>query len=405
MGRKEKFTLSGNEKLSYGLLWTLGVVIYDIDMQHGDGRTYWPFHPVLLNYVVAPWVFSEFYRLLRNLKIKLGREKLAELLYSPAKLATYQLLWPLNSLKKVPSYKKIWLLREFANLLNLMRKGEPFCENFRNLVWKRTKINKLDDSQFLPKARNRRFFRVVADLDLHLTYYSELLNYCYLDFSRFYHGPYVRQQDQIFVKEFLSTKAFQRYEFLKSFPFDHYQQVGIYPREVDIKVFFLGHTHISKPYPQAIEKIMIKLDGEIIDDVGCLREVLKEVKRCYSKLLELMEERGEDEDFLLKHGIDCFFYHLRPLYDANDEDWKKILPKVYKFSEKEKKKVKIPPPWGEYDVYKAAKLIFRMCWRLIYGRSISQKQVWFMKRVEGLAKELALTTPSYGLIKALSLFS
>ena len=398
MEKMEKFTLSKNEKLRYGLLWTVGVLIYDTDMQHGDGRTYWPFHPVLLNNLVAPWVFSEFYRLLRKLKVNgFTQRKIANLIYSPTKLATYLYLLPSVTLTRITKYKKIWLWKEFTNLLNLMRNGEPFCENFRNLVWKEIK---LDNSNFLTKDDNKKFFKILSELELYLVYYSELLNYYLLDFSRFYHGPYVRKSDQVFVKEFILTKAYERYDFLKDFPFDHYMQIGIYPKEVDIKVFFMGHTHISQPFPQAIKKASVMLDGEIISETKYLKETLRKVKKCYSMLLEHFD--NAHEDFLLRHGIDTFFYHMKPIYQACNEDWKKILPRVYEFANVEKRKIKVPNPWGGWDVYKATKFLFKLMWRVINEKPISKKGTLFIKKVENIAKKLPVEIPSYSLVKALS---
>ena len=394
---KERF-LSKNEKLSYGLLWVVGAVIYETDMQHGDGRVFWPFHPCLLNGLVAPWVYSEFYRILNKLKrMGFDRKRIARIIYSPTKLATYQYLWPTDTLRVLPRYKKIWLLSEFSSLLNLMRNGEPFCENFRNVVWKELKI---DRSRFLSKEDNKGFFKILSELELYLVYYSELLNYWLLDFSRFYHGPYESGNEKVFVKEFLLTKAAERYDFLSDFPFDHYQQIGIYSKEVEIKVFFSGHTHISKPFPEAIEKTLVKLDGNVVDDKRTLAWILKKVKACYTKLLRLL--KNADETFLIRHGIDTFFYHMKPLYQSCGESWKKILPKVYRFAEREKNKMRIPNPWGDWDAYKATKFLFKRSWRIINERPISRKGILFMKKLEKIARKIPTETPSYSLIRALS---
>ena len=45
-------------------------MIYDTDMAHGDGRDYWPFHPVYLDSFVAPFLFNDLYRILKILEIR-----------------------------------------------------------------------------------------------------------------------------------------------------------------------------------------------------------------------------------------------------------------------------------------------------------------------------------------------
>jgi len=410
MVKQEKSMLSKNEKLVYGLLWTTGVLIYDTDMQHGDGRVYWPFHPVLLNSLTAPFLFSEFYRLLKRLeKAGFNDSKIAELLVSPTKIATYQYLWSSTGRflrqKTLPRYKKIWLVKKFAKLLNLMRNGEPFCENFRNLAWNKSKIGALKKKRFFSKEKNKNFFKLLSELGMNLVMYSELLNYYFLDLSRFYHGPYFINDKQIFVKEFLNLREDDRYDFLRNFPFDHFQEIGVYPKDVEIKVFFMGHTHISKSFPEAIERCILKLDGKRIKDTKSLEEILKKVKKYYQELAKLIKKNEKNQDFLIRNGIEAFFYHLKPLYEAVGEDWKKILPEVYKFAKENKNKIKIPRPWGNWDVYKATKFLFKQQWRVINERPVGKREIAFVKKVEKLSKDLykkePSTTKSYSLVKAL----
>lgn len=403
--------LSKNEKLVYGLLWTTGVLIYDTDMQHGDGRVYWPFHPVLLNSLASPFLFSEFYRLFKKLeKIGYNDSKIAELLVSPTKIATYQYLWSCTERflrqKRLPKYKKVYLIKKFAKLLNLMRNGEPFCENFRNFAWGRSELADVEKKKFLQKGKNKKFFKLLSELEMYLVFYSELLNYYFLDLSRFYHGPYPFNDKQIFVKEFLNLRPIDRYDFLKDFPFDYFQEIGVYPKDIKIEVFFMGHTHIPKPFPEVIERSILRLDGKEIKDTKSLEEILEKVKKCHQELAKLIKKNEKDQDFLICNGIDALFNHLKPLYETVGEDWKKILPEVYKFAKENKNKIKIPRPWGGWDVYKATKFLFKTQWRIINEEGVGKKEISFMKEVEKLSKNIYKKEPSvsksYALVKALS---
>lgn len=405
---------SKNKKLIYGLLWTTGVLIYDTDMQHGDGRVYWPFHPVLLNSLAVPFIYSEFYRLFKKLE-RAGYDdsKIAKLLVSPTKVATYQYLWSsIPYLKEkdikaklLPRHKKVYLIKKFATLLNVMRHNEPFCENFRNLAWGKSKVVAPRKEKFLPKKGNEEFFKLLSELEMHLMFYSELLNYYFLDLSRFYHGPYFSNESQFFVKEFLSLKEKERYGFLKDFPFDHFQEIGIYPKDIKIEIFFMGHAHISKSFPEAIKKVNLKLDGKVIKEAKELKKILKGVKESYSRLAGLIRRKEKDQDFLIRNGIDALFYHLKPLYEALGEDWRGMLVEAHSYAEKNRRKIKVPPPWGDWDAYKATRSLFKQEWRVINEKPVGEKEIDFLKKTEKLAREIAKKEPSphisYSLVKAL----
>lgn len=404
--------ISKSKKLTYGLLWTTGVLIYETDMQHGDGRNYWPFHPVLLDSLAAPFVFYEFYRLLKKLE-KNGYDdfSIARLLYSPTKVATYQYLWSCLerflsvSEKPLASSQKHWLAGKFAKLLSIMRNGEPFCENFRNVVWNENKVSIIKRDGFLDKTKNRKFFKLLSELETYLVFYSELLNYYFIDLSRFYHGPYITNNKQIFVKEFTSLKAVDRYQFLKDFPFDHFQEIGIYPKDVKIQIFFMGHTHISKPFPKVIEKTLLKLDGKIIGKPEELKQYLDRVKLSYARLAKLISENERNQNFLLRNGISALFFNLKPLYEAVHEDWKRILPQAYDFAEKNRKRVKIPGPWGKWDAFKATKFLFKEQWKIVTGRPIGKEEIKFINSIEKLSKNISekesSLQKSYSLVKTL----
>jgi len=84
-------------------------MIYETDMQHGDGRNYWPFHPVILDSIVAPYVFDELHRLFKLLENKgYSVEKIAKLMKSPTRIANYQFLWSggAKTIKKMSEKKK-----------------------------------------------------------------------------------------------------------------------------------------------------------------------------------------------------------------------------------------------------------------------------------------------------------
>lgn len=392
------------------LFYTTGILIYETDMQHGDGRNYWPFHPVLLDSLVAPIVFEETYRLFKSLEKKgYSLEKIAAIIKSPTRIANYQYLWPSQTLKKVSLKKKQYLAEIFVKLLKILRNGEAYCEKFRNPVWSNKEVEKYlkeNKKYLIKKNKNPKMAELLARLEGLIMSYSEMLYYYMLDFSRMFHGPYQYQNKNIFVKEFLDLKAGEMWNLTKDFPFNHFQEVGIYSKSTEIQVFFMGHTHTKPSFPAALESFILKLDGRLITDIAEMKKYYQRVGKVVNEIVKYMSANMDNEKFLLKRGLDLFFYPLKPLYEEIGEDWQKILPEVYKFADKNKSKIRIPNPWGDWDVYRAAKYLFKMMYKNTFGKSADRKEVKFIRKIEKASAEISkreiFPSKSYSLIKALT---
>jgi len=104
---------------------------------------------------------------------------------------------------------------------------------------------------------------------------------------------------------------------------------------------------------------VVIVDGRIIKELSELQALYDRVKEVTERAVQIIAEKSEDEDFLLKKGIDMFFYPLKPLYEEVGENWKDILPEVYDFAYKIKNKIKVPGPWGDWSKEKAVAHLLR----------------------------------------------
>lgn len=346
-----------------GLFKATAQMIYDTDMAHGDGRTYWPFHPVYLDSFVAPFLFDELYRIFKILEKRgYSVRQIAKLLESPTRIATYQYLWPIKTTQKLSYEKKYFLAKIFVELLEILRHKEPFCEKKRNMVWNQKQMNNYlaKNRKFLiPKKRNQEMANLLAKLEGLLMSFCELLYYYMLDFSRMVHGPYFWDKKIVFAKEFFQLQAGEMWDLVKGFPFNHFQEVGIYPPKMKIEVFFMGHTHARPSFPEALEGFILKADNRPIKTLSEMKSLYAETDKVVSKAVDFMIKNKNNEEFLLKRGIDLFFYPLKLLYNEIGESWRTILSEVYKFAEKEKTKIKIPGPWGDWSKEKAVNFLIK----------------------------------------------
>jgi len=345
------------------LFCTTAEMIYETDMQHGDGRNYWPFHPVLLDSLVAPFVFEELYRLFKTLEKKgYSIERIAKIIKSPTRIANYQYLWPIRTLKTISPQKKRYLAEMFVKLLKTLRNNEAYCEKFRNRVWPDKKVaNYLKENKkhLIEKSQNPTMAKLLAKFEGLIMSYCEILYYYMLDFSRMVHGPYQYKNKIVFTKEFLNLKGGEMWSLVKDFPFNYFQEVGIYPKEMQIQVFFMGHSHAKPSFPEAIESFVLKLDGKPITELTEMKNYYHRTDRVVKKAVQYVSANMSNEEFLLKRGLDLFFYPLKSLYLEIGEDWRKILPKVYEFARKEKSKIKIPNPWGDWPKEKASRFLIK----------------------------------------------
>jgi len=288
------------------LFYTTADMIYETDMQHGDGRYFWPFHPAILDSIVAPFVFEELYRLFKLLEDKgYSVERIAKLFKSPTRVATYQYLWSGGggTIRKIPKGKKYYLVSMFTKILRILRHDEPFCENFRNLAWTEREaqayVTKHKKDMFDIKKQSEAG-KLIAKIEGRLMSYCELLYYYMLDFSRFFHGPYLAKGNKIFVKEYLDLQAGEMWDLVSDFPFNHFREIGLYPKEMMIHIFFMGHTHAKPSFPEALERSVLEIDGKPITSVKELKKCYEEMNKVVDKVVVEVTKRHNDEEFLLK---------------------------------------------------------------------------------------------------------
>jgi hypothetical protein len=339
-------------------------VIYDTDMQHGDGRNYWPFHPVLLDSLVAPIVFQELLRLFRKLrKRKYSLADVAETLQSPTKVANYQYLWPVSTIRGLRTDAKLELATIFLKLLIILRNGEPFCEKGRNLLWSRSVVDRKVahiSEGFVNAGEQSEMAALLAKVEGLLVSYAESLYYYMIDLSRMMHGPYALVDGScVFVKEYLHLRAAEMCPLAAGFPFDHFQEIGVY-RNLDARVYFMGHVHAKPSFPRAIERFCVILDGKVISDAGELRNVYQGMSAVVDKVVAELAEHADDERFLLRRGIDMFFYPLRRLYQAAGEEWREVLLPAYDFAARMRRRVRVPGPWGDWSRQKAVRHLMKL---------------------------------------------
>jgi len=247
-------------------------------------------------------------------------------------------------------------------MLRVLRHNEPFCENFRNPVWSDKEVKsylKQNEKKFFVIKNQPKTGKLLAKIEGLLMSYCELLYYYMLDFSRMFHGPYVYGGKTIFSKEFLDLRAEEMWDLVSEFPFNDFREVGVYPEKMDIQVFFMGHTHVYPSFPGALKKFGVEIDGKLITKASELQKCYIDVDKVVSKAVVEMTKRKDSEEFLLKRGIDLFFYPLKSLYDEAGESWAKILPQVYKFAKKIRPKIKVPPPWGDWSRTRAARHLMK----------------------------------------------
>lgn len=358
MAKKEQSTKEIDK-----LFYATAEMIYETDMQHGDGRNYWPFHPVLLDSLVASFVFEELYRLFKILEKKgYSVKRMAKIIKSPTRIANYQYLWPIRTLKTISPRKKRYLAKMFVKLLKILRNNEAYCEKFRNRVWSDKKLaNYLKENKkyLIKKNQNPKMAKLLAKLEGLIMSYCEILYYYMLDFSRMVHGPYQYKNKITFAKEFLDLKAGEMWSLVRNFPFDHFQEVGIYPKAMQIQVFFMGHSHTKPSFPEAIESFILKLDGRPITNLTEMKKYYQKTDGVVKKAVQYISANMSNEEFLLKRGLDLFFYPLKDLYKEVNEDWQKPLPKVYEFARRNKSKIKIPGPWGDWSKEKSVDFLIK----------------------------------------------
>jgi hypothetical protein len=212
-------------------------------------------------------------------------------------------------------------IEEIIRMITSLRKGDPFCRDFRNILFNENEVNELLSSQeFIRASETPNISEVLSKLNVVLWHYCILLQGGLRVYSQEFHGPYrLSENETLFVKEYTRLKPVEVWGFASEFPCNEIIIYEVY-KDMEIKIDILGHYWTSGHPSKRLTKVAISVNGRNMVDVA---EVLDLYERCYEAFKKgtahIKNYRRED---WVRKWIELGYFWLKPLKDYLREDWR-----------------------------------------------------------------------------------
>lgn len=207
-----------------------------------------------------------------------------------------------------------------VKLLTFLRKEDPFCRSYRNIILSRKEVDQiLKTYEFIEIPELRELQVLLSKLNMVLWHYCILLQGGLRVYSQEYHGPYrINKEKMLFVREYSRLRPVEVWRFVSDFPYNKVVFYEIY-RGINIQVDILGHYWTSAKPADKLVKIAAIIDGKEadIDDIINFSAKCNEVFR--KGLAEIKDFERED---WVKKWIELGYLWLKPIKEMLNEDWR-----------------------------------------------------------------------------------
>ena len=288
----------------------------------------WPqpvFNPLIGNYFAYREVFYQLYRIFHALEIKnFNINDIASLFSYPSRTAHLMYLFMEDSSDKNEASIKTTVAHKLLEIISILRNETPFCEDGKNAVWNRNKINqafskvnlvKLDDLPNPPLIRKLISKSIVA-----LSGYCEFLYFANIAFGREFHGPYGTPYGKLLMREYFDLKP-SFWRFTKNFPFEKIMLFTIYPIDIDVRFDFAGRLYANETLGPKLMYISIIVDEkEVPLEIDTLQHLLSSINNFIEKAIQEVSQMNKYD--LISKWVEAYFWVLRPFRNILGEDWK-----------------------------------------------------------------------------------
>lgn len=229
----------------------------------------WPRSAMEWLYYECRVMAKEYYHTIKELERIKPLPEIAQLLRYPATI-THWLYFPESNFGHRPEYWAHGLSREQGidfiettiALLHCLRKEDPLCHDFRNVMLDRHEVEAILQRQvFIPVRDYPQTLALLPVLNTTLWHYAMLLQAGMRVHTVELHGPYpLTGGDLLFVREYSRLRPVDTWEFSRSLPYESVTFYEIY-RDLQINIDMFGHYWTSEhPYAKLV-RTAIQVDG------------------------------------------------------------------------------------------------------------------------------------------------
>lgn len=211
-------------------------------------------------------------------------------------------------------------IEEIIKIISLLRRGDPFCRDFRNILLRKEEVDEIIKSQNFTKAVEApEVPGILSRLNMILWHYCMLIQGGLRVYSQEFHGPYeLTRGEMLFVKEYSRLKPVEVWGFAQNFPCNKITLYEIY-KDMDVRIDILGHYWTSAHPIRKLVKVAVNVDERNIDVAG-VTDLYEECYEVYK--LGISAIGNYKREYWIRKWIELGYFWLKPLKDILGDDWR-----------------------------------------------------------------------------------
>jgi len=290
------------------------------------GHDVWPspiFHPIEGDVYVSKYLFPFIHKLLRKLRGNHSDDQIARMLKYPSRLAELTYLFATIHFCELPASHRIETACSLLKYVSYLRGG----------MLSRRCANRILDDETLRSLLDSCRFTSLENLDTReadetrssigkanslLFSYSELLYFCHNRIGYESHGPYSRDSDVVIITDYHDLKPVFWEPIIRS-PLDRVSLVRVYSR-VDVEFDFVGRAYAPGGLTQKLKGYsIVEQKNNTCREIEDLQDLRRRIENGLREAVDRVRKMNRVE--LMKKYGETFFYAIKPLADACNEEW------------------------------------------------------------------------------------
>ena len=290
----------------------------------------WPVHVTEVDVLRYKFLHKEIYLTIKALeekqlskyqigKLFWGPSAITHILYGPEPVLGLEGKTPVEGLTRKEG---IELVEKVVDIISLLRKGDPYCRDGKNLLLSANEVEqKLAKQEFIETSNRSELADTLGKINTMLWHYCLLIQAANRTYSEEFHGPYeLDNGENLLIREYFNLKPTEIWQFTSAFPYEKITIFEIYSPHTEIRIDLMNHYWFSTSPSKTLLKFSI-----LANDSQNLNSY--EVQNLFKACVETTK-RGElaikdfTEEKWLQKVIEVNYRWMKPAKEFLGKEWK-----------------------------------------------------------------------------------
>jgi len=260
---------------------------------------------------------------MRELENKgLSQKDIAKMFYGPSAVSHW--LYSANfAFEGMSREEVIDFIKRTIDIIEYWRKEDPFCLNWRNIIWKTNKVrDEYGKEGFIDSTGDITIAKILGHINMIAWHYCILIHVGHRNYSHEFHGPYyIGDNEILFVREYFNLRPYEIWPFasLQNVPFSKITSLEVY-KNVEIKIDAFNHIWASAALARYLQRFLIVLDDSKVLTENGVKDLLSKWTNIITQAIAFIRNYTK-EDFVRK-VIEMKYWLLKPHKEILREEWR-----------------------------------------------------------------------------------